>query len=217
MRDFDTATVVDEKYWQHHAQDIWHLVTAYLFTPHVQDPVGGVTFAGDWVLHIGHSSAIEAGIRAAFMFGARQQLEGYTEDTPPEKQCRAVANPDGTAVPANVQAACKSVGAKSFTDMCSAATPSYAENENVCAYNSKNSQCEHNIEKTVPFFLFDYNQNFAKACNVVADDFAQTCRSAADHLGGQHVDACEWQCSQYQSVDPYPECKSEGVLCGLTV
>ena len=26
MRDFNKSTVVDEKWWQHHAQDIWHLV-----------------------------------------------------------------------------------------------------------------------------------------------------------------------------------------------
>ena len=39
--EFDTSTIIDEKHWQHHAQDIWHLIVAYIFTPHVQDPDNG--------------------------------------------------------------------------------------------------------------------------------------------------------------------------------
>jgi len=212
LREFDTSTIIDEKHWQHHAQDIWHLIVAYIFTPHVQDPDNGVTFAGDWVMYIGHSSAIESGIRAAFMFGARQQLEGYTDDIAPAQQCRAVADVDGTGAPESVRAACESVAATSFREMCSASTPSNAVAGDACVYNSQNSQCEYNRDVTLPFWVSDYNQNFSKACNVVGDSFAQACRSAADHLGTQHVDACEWQCTQYQSVDPYPQCPPNSEL-----
>lgn len=212
LRDFDTSTIVDEKHWEHHSQDILHLIISHLFTPHVQDPDNGVVFAGDWVMFIGHSSAIEAGIRAAFMLGARQQLEGYDEDTPPEQQCRAVADVDGTGASANVRAACQSVAATELEGMCSAAKPENAVADDGCEFNPHNSQCEHNIEYTVPFWLSDYNQNISKACNSAADNFAQACRSAADHLGPEYADSCEWQCTQYASVDPYPECPGDASL-----
>merc|ERR1712096_208094 len=58
--------------WRHHYFSIWELFMARKFLPW-SNGKGGLHYAGDWVLGVGHNDAMNAGIHAACAAGLQRE------------------------------------------------------------------------------------------------------------------------------------------------